>query len=350
MSPSECSTSDSRWLRKVHHPLSSMISLLLLICLFLLTHHHSFSHPGSKPYSDLHLLPFHNLLWCISYWILPILPLEFFSSSSSLPLWPWLSSWSVCDQAVDIAGCLAPGHSPPFLLYQQTPLAMIETENPDAFFPSLLCSKVWPYDLVLANITSEEAFWEGSGLIFLPLLTCRLPLVALLAILNSLLPTCPPPLPFHANYLLNTFAKSSLENSFDQVIFLLSTTPPSNARESLQTFSLACKAFQDLVLTYLSYFLPWDLLSYPSAWPKGDKCFPCVLVQVLQSLEEQVVRKKETDLHWPVLLPCSRWPSEQIHGMAAHYHRVIWFKKAKAPNDPLLPGTVESEMPLFAEP
>ena len=36
--------------------------------------------------------------------------------------------------------------------------------------------------------------------------------------------------------------------------------------------------------------------------------------------------------------------------LAAHYHCVIWFKKAKAPNDPLLPGTVESEMPLFAEP
>lgn len=85
---------------------------------------------------------------------------------------------------------------------------------------------------VLANMTSEEAFWEGSGLIFLPLLTCRLPLVALLAVLNSLPPHLSPPLPFHANYLMNTSAKSSLENTFDQVIFLLSTTPPSNARKS----------------------------------------------------------------------------------------------------------------------
>ena len=119
----------------------------------------------------------------------------------------------------------------------------------------------------------------------------------------ALLPTPPPFMPV----ISWTSAKSSLENSFDQVVFLLSTTPPPDARESLKTFSLACKAFQDLVLKYLSYFLPWDLLSYPSAWPKGDKCFPCVLVQVLQNFEEQVIQKKETDLHWLVLLPCSRW-------------------------------------------
>lgn len=82
---------------------------------------------------------------------------------------------------------------------------MMETENPDASFPSLLCSEAWPCDPVLANMIPEEAFWEGSGLIFLPLLTCLLPLVALLAVVNSLLPTRPPTCstPFHASYLLN---------------------------------------------------------------------------------------------------------------------------------------------------
>lgn len=42
------------------------------------------------------------------------------------------------------------------LPHQQTPLIMIETENPVAYFPRLLCSQAWPRDLVLANQVAGE--------------------------------------------------------------------------------------------------------------------------------------------------------------------------------------------------
>lgn len=90
---------------------------------------------------------------------------------------------SICDQAVDIAGCLPHSYSPSFPPYQQTPLTMIETESPDASSSSLLCSQAWPCDLVLANKISEEVFWEASGMIFFPLLICPLLLMTLLAVL-----------------------------------------------------------------------------------------------------------------------------------------------------------------------
>lgn len=66
---------------------------------------------------------------------------------------------------------------------------------------------------------------------------------------------------------------------------------PSDAGESLKAYSLAYKALQDLALMYLSSFLPGDLLSYHSAWPKGDMCFPYELAGVFQSLGGEVVRR-----------------------------------------------------------
>lgn len=96
-------------------------------------------------------------------------------------------------------------------------------------------------------------------MIFLPLLSCPLPLEALLAALNSLPPLS---LSLHANSLPD---RSPLRNrvwirlhSFSEMF----SNSPSDAGRILKAYSLACKALQNLVLMYLSYFLPGNLLSY----------------------------------------------------------------------------------------
>lgn len=93
---------------------------------------------------------------------------------------------------------------------------------------------------------------------------------------------------------MSTSARSPLRNRVLISLYPFSemfNNSLSDAGGSLKAYSLAYKVLKDLTLMYLSSFLPGDLLSYHSAWPKGDICFPCELAGVLQRLGGEVVRK-----------------------------------------------------------
>lgn len=156
MSPSECSTSTSKLKRTLESssplclpwslypfdfPISAYISPV------------SYS-PSLKTLGLSVVLPFPNPFHLIGYPVLPILPPQSPFRSFPLPLHGPGShllrpvAQCLCGQAVGTVSCFSHGHSslPPSL--PADVLTMIETENPGAYFPRLLCSQAWPCDLV----------------------------------------------------------------------------------------------------------------------------------------------------------------------------------------------------------
>lgn len=144
---------------------------------------------------------------------------------------------------------------------------MKDRANPAAYFPRPPCGQAWPRDLVLIHRVAREVFWNHFPPTFQ---SSSAPGDSLLLLIPSH--------PYPSMLILSRMsARSPLRNidfgsGYIHLFSEMFNSSPSDAGESLEAHSLAYKAFQDLVLMYLSYFLPGDLLSYHQAWPKGDTC------------------------------------------------------------------------------